>query len=448
MPLWEGTVTDAETAPAARPLCVDADRVLLRSSVVLECLVAAVRRHPWLLFLLPFWTLRGPAFLKHRLALWAALDPAVLPYDLDALFALSTAASSGLPAEFVTSADESVARRIADYLGFFTSVSASTVARNLSPAAKRALLDEKTRAGCECLPAPDTRLRLRHVLALIRPQQWLKNTLVFLPFLLAHDLRSLPRWIAAVLAFVAFSACASVSYVFNDIFDRYQDRIHPRRRARPLASGEMALGSALMLPVPLLAIAIACCAFLPWPCAVMLAWYLGVTFFYSAVAKERLMADVIILALLYTSRIIYGSFATDNIVSPWLAGFSVTLFLSLALCKRVSELIVWRSIDRADALGRKYEVDDIPILEMMAVASGFVACLIMTLYVQSPEIVVLYRRPHLLWGAILGLLYWLGRLFLYTHRGKCPDDPLLFAVQDRTTLLVLALAGIFVLLAV
>jgi 4-hydroxybenzoate polyprenyltransferase len=341
----------------------------------LECLVAAVRRRPHILVLLPFWRLRGRAALDRHLA--AIVDPGELP--------------------------------------------CATARRPIS---------------------------LRPILDLLRPRQWLKNTLIFLPFLLAHDLRSVDRWISACLAFVAFSAAASASYVVNDILDRPQDRLHPRRRSRPLASGAVSLATALFLPVPLLAIAAVCSVLLPWQCAVVLAGYLAAAMFYSLAAKERLMADVVVLALLYTSRLIYGSFATSNVVSPWLAGFSVTLFLSLALCKRVSELLVWRSVDRANALGRGYEVEDIPILEMMAVASGFLACLIMTLYIQSPEIVVLYRRPHLLWGAIVGLLYWLGRLFLYTHRGRCPDDPLLFAVQDRTTLAVLAVAGVFVLLAV
>jgi 4-hydroxybenzoate polyprenyltransferase len=438
----EGPVI-AGGAPGISRLCVDADGVLLHSSLTLECLISAIRRRPWLIFALPLWALRGAAFFKRELAVHAELDPSALPYDLQVVLELQTAVVSGARIELITAADESIARQVADYLGFFTAVSGS-----LSPAGKRAFLADKTRDGYEIVAGGPSHLQARHVLALIRPGQWLKNALVFLPFLLAHDLRSVHRWIEASLAFIAFSAAASVSYVFNDVLDRYQDRIHPRRRRRPLASGEMPLGAALLLPIPLVAIAAACCVFLPWQCSVVLLWYLATTTFYSAVAKERLMADVIILALLYTSRLIFGSFATANVVSPWLSGFSLSLFLSLALCKRVSELIVWRSIHHHNALGRKYEADDIPILEMMAVTSGFLACLVMTLYIQSPEILVLYRHPHMLWVAVIGLLYWLGRLFLYTHRGKCPDDPLLFAVQDSTTLIVLGIAGVFVLLAV
>jgi 4-hydroxybenzoate polyprenyltransferase len=431
-------MSNVPAASAASPLCLDVDGALLPSSLTLECLIAALRRRPVLLLLLPFWALRGRPFLNTRIASHAALDPAVLPYDPEILLAARAAVATGRSIELLSTADSSAVRAVAQHLGF-----SSTLSANLSPAAKRALLDAH-----DSIPRRPVRLQARHILALIRPAQWLKNTLVFLPFLLAHDLSSPQRWTAAILAFIAFSACASTSYVFNDVLDRYQDRLHPRRRTRPLASGEMPLVSALLLPIPLLAIAAACCAFLPWQASLVLAGYAAATAFYSAVAKERVMADVIILALLYTSRLIFGSFATGNIVSPWLAGFSLCLFLSLALCKRVSELMVWRSIDHSGAIGRKYETGDIPILEMMAVASGFLACLIMTLYIQSPEILILYRRPLLLWVGLVALLYWLGRLFIYTHRGKCPDDPLLFALQDRTTLLVLAIAGIFVFLAI
>ena len=176
--------------------------------------------------------------------------------------------------------------------------------------------------------------------------------------------------------------------------------------------------------------------------------YVAITTFYSAVAKNLIMADVLLLALLYLLRLLTGSVATANYISHWLLAFALALFLSLALCKRVSELIAWRAIDYAEAPGRKYRAEDVPVLEMMAVASGFLACLIMVLYIQSPEILRLYRRPEYLWGAVVALLYWLGRLFIYSHRGQCPDDPLLFAVQDKTTLVVLAAAGTFALLAV
>jgi 4-hydroxybenzoate polyprenyltransferase len=302
--------------------------------------------------------------------------------------------------------------------------------------------------GQEYVAGKRTAPRLRPLIRLLRPYQWLKNTLIFFPFLLAHEGRNPAKWGLALLAFAAFSLAASCGYVVNDILDRAQDRQHPRRRHRPVASGDVPLGWALLLPVPLLAGAALAAAFLPPVCALILVWYLAATSAYSWVLKDRLMADVITLALLYTCRLFMGANATSNVISPWLAAFSLCIFLSLALCKRVSELMTWKSLERDGPPGRKYRSDDIPLLEMMAVSSGFLGCLVAVFYVQSSDILLLYRHPQYLWVVVIALLYWITRLIIYTHRGKCPDDPIFFVLQDRTTLLVLTLAAGVVFLAV
>jgi 4-hydroxybenzoate polyprenyltransferase len=405
----------------ARRISVPLDTLLAGSTLTLECLVETVRRRPLHVFRLPFWAMRGRIFLRRRLAESAGLDVAFLPYRNAALEDLRRSVQEGARPVLVTTADPALARQVAGHLGI------SEVESGSAPI---------THAGLGWIPRA------------LRPYQWLKNALVFLPFLLSHEVAIAGKWIAATLLFFGFSFCASASYVVNDILDRRQDRLHPRRCRRPIASGEAPLGQALWLPLPLLALAALCCVFLPPACALALAVYVTITTFYSAVAKNLIMADVLLLALLYLLRLLTGSIATSNYISHWLLAFALTLFLSLALCKRVSELIAWRAIDYAEAPGRNYRAEDVPVLEMMAVASGFLACLIMVLYIQSPEILRLYRRPEYLWGAVVALLYWLGRLFIYSHRGQCPDDPLLFAVQDKTTLVVLAAAGTFALLAV
>jgi 4-hydroxybenzoate polyprenyltransferase len=407
----------------ARRISVPLDSLLAGSTLTLECLVEAVRRQPLYVFRVPFWGMRGRAFLQRRLAESADLDVALLPYRDAALDELRRSVQEGARAVLITTADPALARRVAGHLGIAEVESGSA-------------------------PDPASKLGLGWIPRALRPYQWLKNALVFVPFLLSHEVGVPGKWLAATLLFFGFSFCASASYVVNDILDRRQDRLHPRRCRRPIASGEAPLGQALWLPLPLVALAALCCVFLPPACGLALAGYLAITTFYSAVAKNLIMADVLLLALLYLLRLLTGSIATDNYISHWLLAFALALFLSLALCKRVSELIAWRAIDYAEAPGRKYRAEDVPVLEMMAVASGFLACLIMVLYIQSPEILRLYRRPEYLWGAVVALLYWLGRLFIYSHRGQCPDDPLLFAVQDKTTLVVLAAAGTFALLAV
>jgi 4-hydroxybenzoate polyprenyltransferase len=385
--------------------------------------VEALRRNPLIVCLLPIWRMRGKTFLCDRLAAAARLDVAALPYDAAELNALRRSQADGARVVLVSDVAPALTRDVARHLGI-----------------------EEFEVGPGVASRP--RVRPGWIFRSLRPYQWLKNTLVFVPFVLAHELDQPAKWISAALLFFAFSCCASACYVVNDILDRTQDRLHPRRRNRPIASGEAPLGTALWLPFPLLGLAALCCAFLPPACAAAVAAYFAMATFYSTVAKDLVMADVLLLALLYLLRLLAGSLATGNVVSHWLLAFAVALFLSLALAKRVSELIAWRAIAHDAAPGRKYRAGDVPVLEMMSVASGFLACLIMVMYIQSPEILRLYRRPDYLWVGVVALLYWLGRLFIYSHRGECPDDPLLFAVQDKTTLGVMAVAAAFALAAV
>lgn len=356
-------------------------------------------------------------------------DAAVLPYCVEALNELRREKREGAKLILLAEGREEAARRIAAHLGIFEEVSLES-----EPSWK---------------PSPTVlRLSVRTLLTTLRPYQWLKNALIFLPFVLAHELTEAGKWGAATLLFIAWCLSASASYVVNDILDRDQDRRHPRRSQRPIASGALPLTVALWMPLPLLGMAALCCAFLPRTCGLVLAAYLGASTAYSAAAKKLVMADVLVLAGLYLLRLIGGSIATGNIVSHWLMGFALSLFLSLALAKRVSELITWRSIGCDHSPGRAYRHQDAPVLEMMAVASGFLACLIMVLYIQSPEILWLYRRPQYLWVGVVALLYWLGRLFLYAHRGECPEDPLFFVLQDKTSFGIVVAAAVLAVLAI
>lgn len=412
----------------SRRMAVAPDSLLAGSSLAMECLVAAVRRRPWMVFPAVFWAARGKNRLEQELARRCELDVAELPYRPEMLDELRREAGQGTRLVLGLDGGSPVTRRMAEHLGMF----------DQAGAAEEVWAPKASEAG----------VSVGDLARALRPYQWLKNTLVFLPFLLAHEIGSAEKWTAALLMFAAFSLCASAGYVVNDILDRGQDRRHPRRSRRPIASGAIPLKVAIWLPLPLAALAAVCCVFLPPACALALGVYLTLTVLYSAAAKKLVMADVILLAGLYLLRLMAGSVATDNVVSHWLLGFALALFLSLALSKRVAELIAWQSIECTQAPGRGYRAEDAPVLEMMAVASGFLACLIMVFYIQSPEILRLYRRPEYLWVGVVALLYWLGRLFLYSHRGQCPDDPLLFALQDRTTLMMLATAAGLALFAV
>ena len=386
-----------------RRIVVNADSLLHGSNMTAECLLTFFGRKRF--------------------------DAAVLPYCDKTLNELRREKREGAKLILLAEGREDAARGIAAHLGIFEEISLEP-----EPSWK---------------PSPTVlRVSARTFLAALRPYQWLKNALVFLPFVLAHELTKADKWGAATLLFIAWSLCASASYIVNDILDRDQDRRHPLRSQRPIPSGALPLTVALWLPLPLLGMAALCCALLPPNCGVVLAAYLAATTAYSAAAKKLVMADVLLLAGLYLLRLIGGSIATGNIVSHWLMGFALSLFLSLALAKRVSELITWRSIGCDYAPGRAYRHQDAPVLEMMAVASGFLACLIMVLYIQSPEVLWLYRRPQYLWVGVVALLYWLGRLFLYAHRGECPEDPLFFVLQDKMSFGIVVAAAALAVLAI
>jgi 4-hydroxybenzoate polyprenyltransferase len=267
----------------------------------------------------------------------------------------------------------------------------------------------------------------------LRPHQWLKNILIFLPAIAAHDL-SAQTWLSAILAFIAFSLVASAVYILNDLLDLSADRDHPHKRTRPLASGDVPLAhGTLMVPVLLLLGAAFALAVGSWEfLAIMLAYCIATTA-YSLTLKRKLILDICTLAVLYTVRIFAGSVATGIPLSVWLLAFSIFFFLGLAAVKRQAELVDGLAKGREQAARRAYHVDDLPIVAMMAIASGYVSVLVLALYISTPTVQSLYSHPSLLWGVCLVLLYWISRMVMIAHRGNMDDDPIVFAVRDKVS---------------
>jgi 4-hydroxybenzoate polyprenyltransferase len=264
----------------------------------------------------------------------------------------------------------------------------------------------------------------------LRLHHWSKNLLVLLPVVAAHNLT--PKvWIAALLAFVSFSFVASSAYLLNDLLDLAADRAHPRKRNRPLASGALPRGHAMVMTPALLllgggfALAVGRWQFV----ATMLAYYVA-TAVYSLYLKHKLAIDICTLAGLYALRIVAGGAATGIELSEWLLAFSIFFSMSLAAIKRQAELVDGAASGREQALGRAYSVGDLPIISMVAVAAGYVSILVLALYVNSDSVRSLYSEPRLLWAVCPVLLYWLTRIVIVAERGRMGDDPILFAFRD------------------
>ncbi len=282
----------------------------------------------------------------------------------------------------------------------------------------------------------------------LRIHQWLKNLLIFVPVLAAHQVDNLDNLENTLIAFLAFSSCASAVYVINDLLDLESDRLHIRKRKRPFAAGIIPIkNGALMIPL-LLAISVGLSLILPSRFLLVLVLYFVITLAYSIELKRQAIVDVMILAGLYTMRIIAGAVATDITPSFWLLAFSMFIFLSLALVKRYSELLITLQQKKEEAPGRGYVVSDLPVLMALGVSSSMIAVLVFAFYLNMPEINALYHAKKWLWLISPVLLYWLSRIWMKAHRGEVDDDPIVFAVKDLQSLIIFAICACFFTAAV
>ena len=272
---------------------------------------------------------------------------------------------------------------------------------------------------------------LRSALRAMRLHQWAKNVLVVLPLALAHEVGDAGLVLRAGLAFLAIGLVASGTYVVNDLLDRERDRLHPTKRRRPFASGALSPAFGWAMAPALVGGGFALAALtLPLAFVVVLGAYLATTLSYSLRMKAVAGLDVLVLAGLYTLRLLAGGAATDIPVSEWLLAFSLFFFLGLAVLKRYAEMRLIADGGSTADNGRGYAAGDAVLLLPFGVAAGLIAVLVFTLYVTSPAVAVLYTHPQWLWLAAPPLLYWTFRVWLLAHRGQMDADPVLFAVRD------------------
>jgi 4-hydroxybenzoate polyprenyltransferase len=464
-----------------RPLCVDLDGTLVTTDTLVESAMLLLRRAPW--SLIPLLTrIVHPVRFKAFLASRVQIEPEKLPYRHELVSALRMCRQQGRRIVLATAAHRTIADSVAAYLGVFDVVYASDDTRNLRSTTKRDALVAAygskgfdyvgdSTADTAVFGAADRGVLLgasqgavratrsaRNVSVLsrkpsvlraawkeLRPHQWSKNALVVLPLLLAPGALTILSVARAGAAFVAFSLCASAGYVINDAVDLEADRVHATKRARPLASGDLPILFAPLLIVGLLGASFGLSVrLLSTGFVGMLGAYLVTTLLYSFYLKKLLLLDVLVLAGLYTHRILSGGVATNVHVSAWLLGFSMFLFTSLAFAKRYVELRAATSDDKVKSRG--YVRQDIDMVNSMGVASGYIAALVFMLYVDSSAVRSIYRIPMLLWLVLPILLYWLGRIWLLAGRGQMQDDPVKFAIKDGQSrgcaLLIAAIMGI------
>jgi 4-hydroxybenzoate polyprenyltransferase len=459
---------------AERPLCVDLDGTLVKSDTLVDSLMVLARRHPVDVLNVPGWIAKGKAYTKSQLASRVALDAAHLPYNLPLLNYLRQEHAHGRRIFLTTGADRGLAQSVADHLGIFDEVLASDGKRNFTGNQKLAHLEERfghpgfdyignavvdlpillgsgeamvanphaglTRAlkRCKRTVSREFTDRAHPILALtkaLRVHQWAKNLLVFLAMLLAHDLR-LPSLLRAVTAFVCFCCMASATYILNDLLDLETDRVHLTKRTRAFAAGDLSVVTGLGISFTLLVLALVAATSLPRTFLLYLLLYMVTTLAYSLALKRVVLVDVVVLSCLYTIRMLAGSSATGDPVSPWLAAFSSFLFLSLAMVKRFSELRNLHARGADPRNGRGYLLSDLEQLRTFGTCSAYASVVIFSLYINGRDVMSLYHHPNRMWAVTPLLILWVSRVWLLAARGELNEDPVVFAISDRMSLLL------------
>lgn len=478
-------------APLARtlrpPLVVDLDGTLTPTDTLLEEVIRLAKHHPSQLLRLPYELSRGRASFKAWVCSHGDWSAEYLPLNEALVDYLRAEHCNGRQILLATAADSKIAHQVARRLGIFSRVICSDGITNLKgrhklEAIRQGIDGRFVYAGDSAADMPIWReaeaailvgtsgalsRKVRSVVSVekewtapvasaktwlraLRVHQWLKNLLLFVPLLTSFGESGPAGLITVIQGFFAFSLVASATYIGNDLWDLDADRQHPRKRKRPLASGAIRIAVAIPVALMLLVAGFLLAGLVGPSFQGMLLLYLVTTTAYSLRLKRYVLADVLTLSALYTLRVIAGSVAVGVVISSWLLAFAGFIFLSLALIKRCSELMLLHSTGKLASRGRDYRVSDLIILWPLGIGAGLSSVVVFGLFINTPDVQARYASLELLWLVALGLTYWIARLWIKTARGEMDDDPLVFALKDfgsRVTIagmLVATLAAHFI----
>lgn len=469
------------------PLCVDLDGTLTLTDTLWESCVKLLRLNPLYILNMLLWLFSGKAKFKLEISKRVQPDAELLPYTPGLLTFLKEQKQLGRHLCLVTAASREIADKVEATLGLFDRVIASDDKTNLSGKKKAARLVEiygekgfayagngsidldvwahaataipvNASAGVvRRLHGRDIKIEaefkdkknslLKALIKAVRPHQWAKNCLLFVPITLSHN--QIPAdWLTVCLAFVAFSMTASAIYLINDLFDVETDRKHSTKCKRPFASAILPIPTGIAAVVVLVSAAAVLAYAINKSFFILLMGYVCLTTAYSIVLKMHALLDVFTLTILYTLRIIGGALAIEIDISNWLLAFSIFFFLSMAFAKRYSELHNLAETGDLAAGTRGYVVRDLMIVILFGVTSGYLAVMVFILYIQDIQVTLLYSKPRWLWVISFVQLYWISRVWLHSYRGRMNEDPVLFALHDVKSYIMAAMVGICFLLAI
>ena len=457
------------------PLCVDLDGTLIRTDSLHESFIKALKTAPVKTIACLRLLSKGKASFKHAIAQLDNLDVANLPYNQEVLDYVKEQGASR-EVILVTGANQHIAEQVSKHLGLFSSVMASDEKTNLVGDNKRLALEARygkqgfdyigneasdkvvwssarqalvVSANKKFTKEVENEFSTERVfttqsstiqtwLKQLRIHQWTKNFLILIPFFLDHRVSGWSDLPKVALAFFAFSVLASLTYIINDMLDIESDRKNTSKKVRPLASGDIQVQQGVVCILILGVFVLLASLFLPLLVNVALILYSVLTLLYSFLLKKKVMLDVCVLAILHTMRVIVGTLVLGAQWSFWLLAFSMFFFLSLAIAKRVSELLNIVKENKYAPDARGYMTSDIPILSGAGISAGYMSILVVALYINSAKVASIYNVPEILWLICPPLLYWIGRLWIVTARGEMNEDPIVFALGDRPSMYTLA----------
>lgn len=469
------------------PLCVDLDGTLVRTNTLFEAAFIAIKKKPWILFVLLRAGFQGKAAIKHVIGTQGTHNASSLPYNNELLGWLTEQHVKRRILFLTTASDKTIADAVAEYLGIFQDVIANTPANPVSANTKYAVLCKRfgkqgfSYAGnshadlkvWECASSAILVDAPAHIAAQVRnsipieaefskassitPQvllqtlrihQWAKNLLIFTAPIAAHRIGELSILIQSGIGFLSFSCLASSVYILNDLFDLPSDRLHTTKRLRPIASDNVGISKAIVLGIGMATVSVLLAVlFLPLKFVWVLIVYLCITSIYSLRIKKLPYVDILVLAALYVLRIIAGSAATAVPTSWWLFLFAGFLFTSLAAAKRVTELAQLKHSSDS-AVGRGYTKRDKEFLTALGLTAALFSCIVLGLYTASSGVTTLYSHPTTLIWMIPIFGIWILRMWKHAITGYLPEDPVLFAIKDYGSLIAIAVLSIVLMLAV
>ncbi len=498
----EGLAPAPQTSHAKTPLCVDLDGTLVKSDTLVDAILILARQQPASPLQWPEWLRKGRAGFKREVTDRAVIQMEHLPYNEPLVAFLWEERARGRKIYLATAADSAFAEKVAAHFpGLFDGVLASDGTLNLAGSNKLRAFQDRFPGGFTYIgnampdrtllaashqpmvanPHRNLRVALRKdkttihrefadqrpthkvLFKAIRLHQWAKNILVFVPPVLAHEINA-DTVVSSLLAFFSLSFCASATYIINDLLDIEADRRHPRKRKRPFASGDLSPFAGVSIVALFFLVAIVLGLLVPvahrylgqpvaypeWRPLGFLGWlavYTVTTLAYSFVLKKKVLVDVIVLSGLYTVRLLAGSSATHVPVSEWLGAFSIFFFLSLAFVKRFSELHLMAANNLSSASGRGYRTSDIEQLRSLGTGSAFASVVVLTMYISNLGAANLYAHVDRLWLLAPILILWISRVWLLASRGELHEDPVVYAITDKTSWAMGALSALVVWMA-